>query len=213
MARHRQPGRPTELLAVPFATADEVNAAIDAAAPFRQADAGGRGCAYSAAMIREPQAYRRCPQRRAGPRSCRCRAIFSVAWKWSNTPVPSAPTNGQFAENVSRLWTPTPCASLAYAGFTPFNFPAMIPLWMLPMAIACGNTALKPSSKTHCRPCCWWSWRWAVPAGVLNVVHGWRTWWMRCALTKISGGVLRWFDVNPALISMTGRQAANASNR
>ena len=34
------------------------------------------------------------------------------------------------------------------AGITPFNFPAMIPLWMAPMAIACGNTfVLKPSEK------------------------------------------------------------------
>src|SRR3546814_11897770 len=32
-----------------------------------------------------------------------------------------------------------------FAGITPFNFPAMIPLWMFPMAIACGNTfILKP---------------------------------------------------------------------
>lgn len=50
----------------------------------------------------------------------------------------------------------------------------MIPLWMFPMAIVCGNTfVLKPSNRTRCRPCCWWSWRSAgVPAGVLNVVHG-----------------------------------------
>ena len=34
------------------------------------------------------------------------------------------------------------------AGITPFNFPAMVPLWMWPMAIACGNTfVLKPSEK------------------------------------------------------------------
>jgi malonate-semialdehyde dehydrogenase (acetylating)/methylmalonate-semialdehyde dehydrogenase len=34
------------------------------------------------------------------------------------------------------------------AGITPFNFPAMVPLWMFPMAIACGNTfVLKPSER------------------------------------------------------------------
>ncbi|MFY3807882.1 aldehyde dehydrogenase family protein, partial [Escherichia coli] len=34
------------------------------------------------------------------------------------------------------------------AGITPFNFPAMVPLWMFPVAIACGNTfVLKPSEK------------------------------------------------------------------
>ncbi|BBI71745.2 hypothetical protein HAALTHF_15730n [Vreelandella aquamarina] len=42
------------------------------------------------------------------------------------------------------------------AGITPFNFPAMVPLWMYPMAIACGNTfILKPSEKTRQRP---WPW-------------------------------------------------------
>src|SRR5690606_16398903 len=34
------------------------------------------------------------------------------------------------------------------AGITPFNFPAMVPMWMFPLAIACGNTfVLKPSAK------------------------------------------------------------------
>ena len=34
------------------------------------------------------------------------------------------------------------------AGITPFNFPAMVPMWMFPVAIACGNTfILKPSEK------------------------------------------------------------------
>ncbi len=61
------------------------------------------------------------------------------------------------------------------AGITPFNFPFMVPLWMYPMAIACGNTfVLKPSERVP---------RTAVraaellheaglPAGVLNVIHG-----------------------------------------
>ena len=41
-------------------------------------------------------------------------------------------------------------------GITPFNFPAMVPLWMFPMAIACGNTfVLKPSEKDPSAPCCW----------------------------------------------------------
>ncbi|MDC7286144.1 aldehyde dehydrogenase family protein, partial [Bifidobacterium thermophilum] len=35
------------------------------------------------------------------------------------------------------------------AGITPFNFPMMVPLWMFPLAIACGNTfVLKPSERT-----------------------------------------------------------------
>jgi len=38
------------------------------------------------------------------------------------------------------------------AGITPFNFPAMVPMWMFPVAIACGNTfVLKPSERTRPR--------------------------------------------------------------
>ena len=39
------------------------------------------------------------------------------------------------------------------AGITPFNFPAMVPMWMFPMAIACGNTfILKPSERDPSAP-------------------------------------------------------------
>lgn len=61
------------------------------------------------------------------------------------------------------------------AGITPFNFPAMIPLWMFPMAIACGNTfVLKPSEQD---PLCTMrlvelAIEAGIPKGVLNVVHG-----------------------------------------
>ena len=61
------------------------------------------------------------------------------------------------------------------AGITPFNFPAMIPLWMFPMAIATGNTfVLKPSEQdpmTSMR-LCELAIEAGIPAGVLNVVHG-----------------------------------------
>jgi malonate-semialdehyde dehydrogenase (acetylating)/methylmalonate-semialdehyde dehydrogenase len=64
------------------------------------------------------------------------------------------------------------------AGITPFNFPAMIPMWMFGVAIAVGNTfILKPSEKDPTVPV-----RLAelmmeagAPAGVLNVVHGDKT--------------------------------------
>ena len=42
------------------------------------------------------------------------------------------------------------------AGITPFNFPVMVPLWMLANAVACGNAfVLKPSERIRHRPCCW----------------------------------------------------------
>lgn len=63
------------------------------------------------------------------------------------------------------------------AGITPFNFPAMVPMWMFPLAIACGNTfVLKPSEKVPLTAN-----RLAelfleagLPSGVFNVVHGGR---------------------------------------
>lgn len=60
-------------------------------------------------------------------------------------------------------------------GITPFNFPFMVPLWMFPMAIACGNTfVLKPSDKvprTSVR-LVELAYEAGLPAGVLNLVHG-----------------------------------------
>jgi malonate-semialdehyde dehydrogenase (acetylating)/methylmalonate-semialdehyde dehydrogenase len=61
------------------------------------------------------------------------------------------------------------------AGITPFNFPAMVPLWMIPNAIACGNAfILKPSEKDPSASLLIADLlrRAGLPDGVLNVVHG-----------------------------------------
>ncbi len=63
------------------------------------------------------------------------------------------------------------------AGITPFNFPAMVPLWMYPMAIACGNTfILKPSEKdpSAAMAVAELLQEAGLPKGVMNVVHGGR---------------------------------------
>ena len=84
---------------------------------------------------------------------------------------------GEFTENVGKnvdSWSLRQPLGVC-AGITPFNFPAMVPMWMFPMAIACGNTfILKPSEKD---PSC--SIRLAelfkesgLPNGVFNVVNG-----------------------------------------
>ena len=84
---------------------------------------------------------------------------------------------GEFTENVGTdidSWSLRQPLGVC-AGITPFNFPAMVPMWMFPMAIACGNTfILKPSEKD---PSC--SMRLAelfseagLPDGVLNIVNG-----------------------------------------
>ena len=61
------------------------------------------------------------------------------------------------------------------AGITPFNFPAMVPMWMFPVAIACGNTfVLKPSERdpsASIRIAELWQ-QAGLPDGVFNVVHG-----------------------------------------
>ncbi len=84
---------------------------------------------------------------------------------------------GEYSENVAGgvdTWNMRQPLGVC-AGITPFNFPAMVPMWMFPMAIACGNTfILKPSEKN---PSC--SLRLAellteagLPNGVFNVVNG-----------------------------------------
>tara|TARA_A100001011_G_scaffold165682_1_gene174337 strand:+ start:3929 stop:5422 length:1494 start_codon:yes stop_codon:yes gene_type:complete len=84
---------------------------------------------------------------------------------------------GEFTENVGSnvdSWSVRQPLGVC-AGITPFNFPAMVPMWMFPISIACGNTfILKPSEKD---PSC--SMRLAelfleagLPPGVLNVVNG-----------------------------------------
>ncbi|OMF26711.1 methylmalonate-semialdehyde dehydrogenase (acylating) [Paenibacillus sp. FSL H8-0548] len=83
-------------------------------------------------------------------------------------------------------------------GITPFNFPMMVPCWMFPLAIACGNTfILKPSERTPLL-----AQRLAelfaeagLPAGVLNVVHGAR---------DVVNGILEHKDI--AGVSFVGSQ-------
>jgi malonate-semialdehyde dehydrogenase (acetylating)/methylmalonate-semialdehyde dehydrogenase len=84
---------------------------------------------------------------------------------------------GEFTENAS---TGINVHSLrqplgVVAGITPFNFPAMVPLWMFPLAIACGNTfVLKPSEKDPSASVLLAELvaEAGFPDGVLNVVHG-----------------------------------------
>ncbi len=62
-------------------------------------------------------------------------------------------------------------------GITPFNFPAMVPMWMFPLALACGNTfVLKPSEKVPLTVVLLIELleKAGLPKGVLNVVHGGR---------------------------------------
>lgn len=84
---------------------------------------------------------------------------------------------GETVENVARsIDTYSYIQPLGVcAGITPFNFPAMIPLWMFPMAIACGNTfILKPSEQDPMtvNKLAELFVKAGAPKGVLQVVHG-----------------------------------------
>ena len=89
-------------------------------------------------------------------------------------------TSLQMGETVPGVATSTDVTSFRLplgvcAGIAPFNFPAMIPLWMFPMAVVCGNTyVLKPSERVPLT-----AMRLAelaieagLPKGVLNIIHG-----------------------------------------
>jgi len=84
---------------------------------------------------------------------------------------------GEFSKNVGAgidSWSEFQPLGVV-AGITPFNFPAMVPMWMYPMAIACGNTfVLKPSEKDPSAPmlCARLLKEAGLPDGVFNLVNG-----------------------------------------
>ena len=101
------------------------------------------------------------------------RGIEVVEYATSASSMLMGETVKSVASNIETYSYKTPIG--VCLGITPFNFPAMVPLWMFPIAIACGNTfILKPSEQTPYT---------AIilsklfleagfPKGVLNVIHG-----------------------------------------
>src|SRR5471030_2029173 len=87
-----------------------------------------------------------------------------------------------FGDTLENLARGVDCETLhqplgVCAGITPFNFPAMVPLWMFPLAIACGNTfVLKPSEKVPLSAVLLGELleQAGLPKGVFNIVHGGR---------------------------------------
>jgi malonate-semialdehyde dehydrogenase (acetylating)/methylmalonate-semialdehyde dehydrogenase len=84
---------------------------------------------------------------------------------------------GEHSRNVAPgidSWSEFPPLGVV-AGITPFNFPAMVPMWMYPMALVCGNTfVLKPSERDPSAPmlCAELLKEAGLPDGVFNVVNG-----------------------------------------
>jgi len=175
-----------EVLArVPFATADEVNAAVASAhkafATWKKTSIGARARIFLKyqQLIRENMkelaAILTAEQGKtladAEGDVFRGLEVVEHATAIGNLQL------GDFANNVAggvdtySLLQPIGVC----AGITPFNFPAMIPLWMFPMAIVTGNTfILKPSEQDPMvtMRLVELAAEAGVPAGVLNVIHG-----------------------------------------
>lgn len=83
-------------------------------------------------------------------------------------------------ESTEQIATGIDCDSIRQplgvcAGITPFNFPAMVPMWMYPVAIACGNTfVMKPSEKVPLTAIRLTEllYEAGLPDGVMNLIHG-----------------------------------------
>ena len=175
-----------EVLArVPFATADELNAAIAGAAEafktWKHTPIGAR----ARIMLKLQELIRRDMKKLAACITAEqgktlpdaegdvFRGLEVVEHACSIGTL----SLGEIAENVARgvdtYFIRQPIG--VCAGITPFNFPAMIPLWMFPMAIACGNTfVLKPSEQDPMTPMLLaeLAIEAGIPPGVLNIVHG-----------------------------------------
>ncbi|MDO5086772.1 MAG: CoA-acylating methylmalonate-semialdehyde dehydrogenase [Comamonadaceae bacterium] len=175
-----------EVLArVPFATQDEINAAVAAAKEafktWRKTPIGARARIFLKyqQLIRENMkelaAMLTAEQGKTLPDAegdvFRGLEVVEHASAIGNLQL------GELANNVANgVDTYTLLQPLGVcAGITPFNFPAMIPLWMFPMAIATGNTfVLKPSEQDPMvtMRLCELALEAGIPAGVLNVIHG-----------------------------------------
>jgi malonate-semialdehyde dehydrogenase (acetylating)/methylmalonate-semialdehyde dehydrogenase len=173
------------LARVPFATQAEVDAAVDAA---QRAFQSWRGTPLGArmrimlklqALIREhsPRIARLLSAEQGKTIADAEGDIFRGLEVVEHACSIGSLQMGEFAENVAGgVDTYTLRQPLGVcAGITPFNFPAMIPLWMFPMAIVSGNTfVLKPSEQDPLSTVelVKLALEAGVPTGVLNVVHG-----------------------------------------
>ncbi|HSV16545.1 MAG TPA: CoA-acylating methylmalonate-semialdehyde dehydrogenase, partial [Tepidisphaeraceae bacterium] len=170
---------------VPFATADETNAAVEAAAAalpaWSQTPAVERARVmfkYRELLLQNFERLASMVTREHGKTMVEARAsvqrgIEVVEFACSVPNMLMGEILPNLARNVDAETVRHPVG--VCAGITPFNFPAMVPMWMFPVALVCGNTfVLKPSEKVPLSSnilgellteagC---------PAGVFNIIHG-----------------------------------------
>jgi malonate-semialdehyde dehydrogenase (acetylating)/methylmalonate-semialdehyde dehydrogenase len=170
---------------VPFCTKSEVDQVIEAAhaalPKWREIPVVQRAHVmfkFRELMVKHAEEIARCVTREHGKtlpeaRASVTRGIEVIEFACG---VPSL-IMGQSIQNIARN---VDCETIRHpvgvcAGITPFNFPAMVPLWMYPIAITCGNTfILKPSEKVPLASVMIGKLlvEAGIPEGVFNIVHG-----------------------------------------
>lgn len=181
----KNPATQEVITKVPISTMDEMKAAVDAAVKafpaWRDTSVSNRARImqnYRALIIKNQEKIAECITEEQGKtlpdaRGDLFRGLEIVEHSCS---VPSL-MMGETVENVSKdvdIYSYLQPLGVC-AGVAPFNFPAMIPLWMIPMAIATGNTfVLKPSERvpTTTMILVQLAQEAGVPDGVVNVIHG-----------------------------------------
>lgn len=179
------PSNGRTIASVPFSTADEIDRAVQSAASALPAWAETPVVERAWVMFRfrdrlaahaEELAHlvtREHGKTLAEARASVQRGVEMVEFACG---VPSL-IMGQTLANIARL---VDCETIRHpvgvcVGITPFNFPAMVPLWMFPVAITCGNTfVLKPSEKVPLSAVRLGEllMESGLPEGVFNIVHG-----------------------------------------
>ena len=170
---------------VPLATDAEVDAAVQAAARAFPAWAGQPPLRRARVLFRFREIFEQrldevaaCLTREHGKvnSDARGEATRGLEVVEFATGIPSL-LKGEFTEQVGAgidSWSMRQPLGVV-AGITPFNFPAMVPMWMFPVAIACGNTfVLKPSERDPSASMLLAEMlkEAGLPDGVFNVVHG-----------------------------------------
>ena len=179
------PATQSMLTEVPFATPDEIDRAVASAAAafraWRETPTPERArlmMSYQALLKRYQDDIARIVSAETGKTFADAkgdvwRGIEVVEYACNVSSLMMGETVENVAHNIDTYSIVQPLG--VCAGITPFNFPAMIPLWMFPLAIACGNTfVLKPSEQDPMTPnrLIELFVEAGAPPGVVQLVHG-----------------------------------------
>jgi len=179
------PATAEPITTVPYCTPEEVRAAVDSAhtafQTWRQVPVVDRShifFRYRELLLKHTEEIARLTTLEHGKtleesRASLGRGIEAVEFATSVPTLLMGDTVGDISRGVDTVTVRQPIG--VCVGIPPFNFPSMVPMWMYPLAIACGNTfVLKPSERvprTAIR-CIELLYEAGLPNGVCNVVHG-----------------------------------------